>query len=759
MIKFKELIKNLRAFTILIVENDFTYIENSEEIVGRLYLSKFKIPKISEKLRLGGYIEVDNKINAFFDKIDQIKDVHDLALLSKIGPSSFNHYLDRIKQSGIANDLISVIAKEINEDNNNEFKNIFFNNGILDFESLGDYNDIIKTINSITDCQIIFRKEYPSEDKIDELLKELEITFKETKSNFCLSIIDKLLGRGDDGGRELIETIIKAHKEQNELKHICCLYTSKPGENFSLNSYEEYFIQEVKKNSSEETINKITSILSQCAYAEVFNSLRVKTIESAEKTLQIVLKNQKNIKYIINKSHEEGIPPYDAIKYWNTLSIQNEFDIREIENFRFIASLTSLFNENYLDNHPNFSDVSKELKMLNSFELFDYNVNKKYLSIAPGDIWLTENGDYYILVGQLCDLLLRKDSNIKDRNRNALIGELFKIEFGTSKNSKYEIDITNGRKSIYIDYFYETLSEEYKTMRIDISTPNICFADLKVLDLAMYNDTGICEINLYSTLDESIIQLLPINRDLYYENIKAEYKNIDILNDEQIEAILALDSLNFSKLKFKKEGDIIKYGLKRICRLKGRYFDSLYNNYLNHKGRIDLNLIETTSETSDLIISYCQFGNDDSSKKTIKLSVYTNRNGRYIMKNDLIQNLPNEFIPLANYFDDEVQLSDKKIAEIIEIEDTLQIKFRYRINEKTVAEIIKEDFDFRFLFKDNQNRYKDRMFYEEGKPEVMKTFATSKISINELLSGLIIPDIKEKVIIINGFLKIEEIEK
>ena len=759
MIKFKELIKNLRAFTILIVENDFTYIENSEEIVGRLCLSKSKIPMISEKLRLGGYKDVENKMNAFFDNLDQIGDSHDLTLLEKIGPSSFNHYLDKINKSGIANDLMSIIKEEINDDNSNEFKNIFFNSGILDFESLGDYNDIIKIINSIPDCQIIFRKEYPSEDKIDELLQELEITFRETKSNFCLSIIDKLLGRGDEGGRELIETIIQAHKQQNELKHICCLYTSKPRENLSLNSYEEYFIQEVKKNSNIETINKITSILAQCAYAEVFNSLRLKTIESAEKTLQIVLKNQKNIKYIIDKSHEEGIPPYDAIKYWNTLSIQNEFDIREIENFRFIASLTSLFNENYLENHPNFSDVGQELKMLNSFELFDYNVNKKYLSIAPGDIWQDQNGDYYILVGQLCDLLLRKESNIKDRNRNALIGELFKIEFGKPKNSKFEIDITNGRKSIYIDHFYETSSKEYKTIRIDVSTPNIRFADLKVLDLAMYNDTGICDIDLHSTLDEAIIQLLPINRDLYYESIKAEYKDIDILNDEQMKTILALDSLDFSKLKFSREGDTIKHGIKRICRLKGRYFDSLYNNYLNHKGRIDLNLIENTNEVSEVKTSYCQFGNSESSKKIIKLNVYTNRNGRYIMKSDLARNLPSEFTLLADYFDDEIQLSDKRIAEIIEIEDTLQIKFRYRINEKTVAEISMEDFDFRFLFKDNQNRYKDRAFYEEGKPEILKSFANSKISINELLSGIIIPDINEKVIIINGCLKKEKIEE
>ncbi|MBP2615553.1 hypothetical protein [Chryseobacterium jejuense] len=760
MIKFKELIKNLRAFTILIVENDFTYIENSEEIVGRLCLSKSKIPMISEKLRLGGYEDVENKINAFFDSLDQIGDSHDLTLLDKIGPSSFNHYLDKINQSGIANDLMSIITKEINDDNSNEFKNIFFNSGILDFESLGDYNDIIKTINSIPDCQIIFRKEYPSEDKIDELLQELEITFKETKSNFCLSIIDKLLGRGDDGGRELIETIVKAHKEQNELKHICCLYTSKPGENLSLNLYEEYFIQEVRKNSNAETINKITSILAQCAYAEVFNSLRVKTIESAEKTLEIVLKNQKNIKYIIDKSHEEGIPPYDAIKYWNTLSIQNEFDSREIEDFRFIASLASLFNKKYLDDNPNLPQVGRELKLLNTYELFDYNVNKKHLPIAPGDIW-ESNGNYYILVGQLCDLLLRGGSN----KRKSKIAELFKIEFGrhSDQKHKYDIIIDSGKKIIYIDYFLKNGSDVHETLKIDISTPNICFADLSILDLSMFNESGECSINIDECLNEDVKLVLPTGKDVYYEALRENYIEMKKISFEHILGMLdILEPLDFSKFKFEKEGSIISHKIKRICRLKGRYFDSLYNNYLNNKGRIDLNLIDNIEEEVEAIILNFELGEGIDSKHELRdFHLYKSKKDKYIKLSDLKLRLP-AYEKLFSYAQSEKLTMDSKLQyELIENNEGIYtLQYKYHFNNKDYSS--KSLFSFKDLFSktrpDAEGKFliegndEELSFIEEGHPK-------RKISIEELKKGIFVPDEKQKLKLINGVLEREVYEE
>lgn len=755
MNKLKELIKTLKAFTILIVENDFTYVEKAEEIVGLLSsFTKYRCQKVCSELNDRGFSQIAKELELYLENIQQTG-VHEISLLTTIGASSLKHYLNKIGHPTIADNIISIIDAEIQQDESNKFKDVFFNNGILNHESLADYSILISEISSISECQFIYRKEYPAEDEMSHLLQEIASMMEATNSDFCLSIIDKLLGKGDERGRELIQEIIKAHKGDDKIKHICCLYTSRPREG-KLEFYEDYFIQEVQKSTTEETIINIENVLAQSAYAAVFNLLRVKTIDSAETTLNLVLKNQKNIKYIIDKSHEEGIPAYDAIKYWNDLSIRNQFDAREVKDFGFIARLATFFNKDYLADHPGLSQVSKELKELNTYELFDYNINKKHLSIAPGDIWKDDNGDYYILVGQLCDLLLRKESN----DRNARIGELLKIEFGTSQKTKFDIVVSNGKKSIYIDNFYDKLVKDYKTIKVDISTPNIFFADLKVLDLAMYNEKGLCDIDISAELDESIKQVLSANRDIYYETLKEDYENIGVLNVRQLAATLSLDPVDFSKLKFQRDGNVVSHGLQRICRLKGRYFDSLYNNYLNNKGRIDLNLIDTTVETSEIKTLHCQFGNDSSFRKSIELDIYTNKKGSYILKKELLLMLPEEFHELAFYFDDEIKLSDKKIAEIITIDDkSFELKFRYRLNDKKVAEISDNELDYRSLFKDYPGNYKEKSFHPVGNPNDAKPFSAKKVNINELISGIIIPDTKEKLAIINGILKIEQIEQ
>ncbi|MDV3931284.1 hypothetical protein [Elizabethkingia anophelis] len=757
MSKLQELIKTLRAFTILIIENDFSYIEDPKLILGNLcVLPEKNFNNIITELEKKQFSELSLQLKDFITNWKDISE-DNKRIFKEMGVDYLYKFLEKINLTNIIDASLTSLSKLISEDEDDQLKLIFLKNGIFIDETVPKYQEILEHIKSIDECRIIIRREQPTSTEWEDFILEIEESVLETQSNFCLSIIDKSLGGGGQEGKELIKDLIEKHKDNEKIKHICCLYTSTPSFG-GLENYNDYFVQEISKNS-EQTIDDIVSVLTQSAYAEVFNSMRVKTIKSAEKTLQVVLKNQKNIKYIIDKSHEEGILPYHSIKYWNELSIQNEFDIREIDDFRFIASLTSFFNKDYLNDHPNLSDVSKELKDLNTFELFDYNVNKKHLSISPGDIWKTEEGKYYILLGQSCDLLLRKEPSKNDKYRNALIGELFEIEFGSSQKTKFDIVVNNGKKTIYIDHFYDLVTNDHKTIKIDISTPNIVFADLKVLDLAMFNDDGMCGINLQLELNETIKQILPINRDLYYSDIKTEYKRLENFNTEQLSIVSSMDSIEFSRINFKKNGNIINHGLQRVCRLKGRYFDSLYNNYLNHKGRIDLNLIENTNETSTVKSIYCQFGNNEVSRKKIELNVYSNKIGNYLLKKELIINLPSEFHQLADYFDDEIKLSDKKIAEIIQIdENSLEMKFRYRIDDKMPVEIGVNEFDFRFLFKNNQNRYKEKGFHEVDSPQDIKPFSSTKISIEQLISGIIIPDNKEKVVIINGFLKIEQIE-
>lgn len=753
MTKLHDLIKSLRAFTILIVENEFTYLDKGDIILGHLcMIGSKRLKQVQVDLQNHGFKILAEGIENFFISWNQI-DEDSLVIFNRMGADYIERFLESIKLEHILKDPLNLLNKELAEDNEDTIKSIFLKNGIFNYETVPKYVDILKILDSIDECRVIIRKDRPVATEWDKFKTELEQTIEQTHSSFCLSIIDKNLGDGANEGRELIKDLINDHKDFNDFNHICCLYTSTAAPIVPIN-YDDYFVQEISKNSSD-TIGDLVSSLAYSAYAEVFNSMRVKTIASAEKTMEIVLKNQKNIKYIIDKSQEEGILPYDSLRYWNELSVQNFFDNQEIKDFKFIASLASFFTKDYLNDHPNFADISEELKKLNSFELFDYNVNKKHFALAPGDIWKSEDGSYYILVGQVCDLQLRRDSN----ERNAKIGELFKIQFGTSPKNKFDIVVTNGRKSIYVDNFYDHATSNFTTLKIDISTPNIFFADLKVLDLAMYNDDGSCSLDVNSELEENLRQVLPVNRDKYYDELREMISLLVDADREQLRIAIDANPLNFSKLNFNVENTLVSFGLKRICRLKGRYFDSLYNNYLNHKGRVDLNLIDSANEICEQKTFYCQFGNDDTSLKNIDVDLYTKKNLSYVLKAELISKLPTEFHTLAKYFDDEINISDKKVAEIIHKDnDSFLIKFRYRYDEKKVAEISQLDFEYKNIFKERSSLYKDKIYHIMNDTE-NRVFSQNRITFDELKLGIVIPDTNEKIFIVNGFIKTEKIER
>ncbi|WP_407485302.1 hypothetical protein [Elizabethkingia miricola] len=759
MNKLQELIRTLRAFTILIIENDFSYIDDPKLILGHLsILPEKNFNHIINEFEKENLLDLSSKLKSFIEKWRGISN-HDMKMLEDMGIDYIDKYLEKIGNEEIIEDSLDALSNLISEDHDDKVKSIFLKNGIFEEVTVPKYKEIFEHVRLIDECRIIIWKNSPTSHEWDNFKSVIENAISETQSSFCLSIIDKNLGGGANEGKELIKRLIKEHKNDQHFNHICCLYTSTATSN-DLVDYDDYFVQEISKNS-ENSIDDIVYALTQSAYAEVFNSLRVKALESIEQTMNIVLKNQKNIKYIISESHKEGIPAYDAIKYWNWLSIQNEFDTREVKDFRFIGSLTSLFNKNYLNDNPRLAQVSNELKLLNTYELFDYNVNKKHLSIAPGDIWEIK-GNYYILVGQLCDLLLRGGSN----KRKSKIGELFKIDFGrhSDQEHKYDIVTDKGKKVIHIDYFYRLDSDVHETIRIDISTPNICFADLSVLDLCMYNDSGDCTINVNEVLNEDIKLLLPTGKDIYYEELKKQYSDLLAQSVDQLIPILnSYESLDFSKFKFTKEGDeIVNHHIRRVCRLKGRYFDSLYNNYLNNKGRIDLNLIDNVEEEVDAILLKFELFGDETSKQEIReFNIYKTKHDKYIKLSELKVKLPMYEKLFSHALSEKLTMDSKVQYELTEEEIGIYVlQYKYHLNPKDYS--AKQLFSFKDLYNTPRPKTNDtfriegemetRSFIEDGHPK-------RKLTIEELKKGVVIFESKQKIKLLNGVLEREEYEQ
>ncbi|GAB3337648.1 hypothetical protein GCM10027429_22300 [Marivirga atlantica] len=763
MSKLNDLIKSLKAYTIIIIEDEITYIDDPIKLLIEFCLSEDRVKKsIIEELdtlsfsSLGkAIIDFDEKFNPLLVNSEDVQNFlpggHLARFLKKLG-----------KEELLQNEVYDEFERLIEEDGETQsIKACFAKYGIYLSINETHYNELLTELKKIEEVEILYYKQTPGADK-EPFYKDIQKSVKRTNSNFCLAIIDKSLSTGsaNEVGKDfIIDDLVGEFKDNPELRFIACLYTSRPDSvEKELLEYEDFFIEEITKGS-ERVIEKMTKSLAQSAFAEVFNSIRNKKNVSTEEAFTLVLKNQKNIKHIIQESHSEGIPPYDAAKYWFELAERKKFDDHEVEDFKFIAGLSAFFRQNYLDDHPKTSEIGDELLKINTFEIFDYNVNKKYLPIAPGDIWQID-GSYYMILGQLCDTLLRKDNT-----RKAKLAELFKIELSQEiASEKYEVRLSGGNKFVFINNFFDISDNNYKTIQIEISTPNLFYADFSVLDLCMFNDEGNCIINPYEELENDIKLILPQNKDRYYQNLKIGYQKLAEINiDELLSSMAFNDPIDFPITKVKKVNDKFSYNIKRVCRLKGRYYDSLYNNYLNNKGRIDLNLIDNTPELiRKVTLRFKLPGDDDSTRELKNFDLWSAKGKEFFRLSDVQAALIDYQDLLSFNIEDKFSLDGITHYKLIkESHVEYHLNHKYRIDDGKYLQ--KTEFSFNDLFGEvKPNNNPNFQIIDSGEIKSFlndQGYATKKLTIEELKMGVIIFDKSLKIQLIKGVLKKNKYEK
>lgn len=753
MSKFKELIKSLRAYTLVVIENEFTLIDDMLKLLAFYCLSDGNISeRINEDLSENGFVEVADLLKNF--KLEFLELERDEELINRIPAlDSFDFYLDKVNGKQI---LESFDVKKFNEiienDELNFIKNTFLKFGALNTYPENQYNEIISQINEIENTQILYYNRTPVIDGYKNFIDTIKKSIELSNSNFYICLIDKSLGNGEDSsGKDFALNELTGLNKEAELNCVCFIYTSRPTAGADPpTELKHYYAQEIEK-SSPPNFEDISKVLAQSAYATVFDNICKNLNSSVSSSLDTVLKNQKNIKYIVDKSHEEGISPYDSIKYWYNLLLQKYFEENEIENYSYVATLSSFFKNDFLEDHQNMSEIYGDMKDLNNYELFDDNVNKKLLPIAPGDIWYS-NGNYYILMGQLCDMLIRKGGkNGKVNTRNGKIGELLKINFEKIdfKKDKYHIEVVNNKKFIYIQNF-KTIEGDYQKLKIDISTPNIDFVELRVIDLCMFNKNGDCKLNINTELEDEIKNMMNENKDIYFYDLQKKYKNIAFNNLSQIISALNEDSpVKFGMTSFNFSNNIVDYNIKRVSRLKGRYYDSLYNNFINNKGRVDLNLIDNYAIKSERIQLNCQIENLEDTIEKIEIDLYSNKDEKYFLKKDLTKLLSNNFSELLNLLEEQINPFDKNHLSFLENEN-YELLFLIKFEGKSIT-----SFDYRQLFKANQSKYKSLNYFIDGLPENLISFNGNSISLENLRTGIEIPDTKEVVKLHNGIITIK----
>ncbi|WP_419699042.1 hypothetical protein [Mucilaginibacter sp. NFX135] len=576
--------------------------------------------------------------------------------------------------------------------------------------------------------------------------------------------MDKQLGTGGAGeeGKVFIADEIIPKNKKSDKKIICCLYTSSPVEIIP-NKFEEYFLQEIGKTDPEKD-DKMVKAIARASYAQVFNKIMNRRQLSATNALNLVLRNQKNIKYIIKEALNEGIPGYEAIKYWFDLAENQQFDALEVEDIKFIAGITNFFDTEFLEDSAQLGEITNELKELNSFELFDFSVNTKHQPLAPGDIWKSANGEHFILMGQLCDTLIRNNNT-----RKAKIGELLKLRVEELQvgGSKFKIRVEDEVKTILIQNF-KLADGTFKRIDIDVSTPEAEFADLLVLDLCMFNDEGKCFLDLKKEPRSDIFNLLPKNIESYYRDLVTFFSGIVPLITQQNQELLSLvnEAVKFSRTHFVvREPEIIDFGLQRVGRLKGRFFDSVYNNYLNNKGRVDLNLIDNYKEQISIVKLKCIYWGDTGSLVEVEnVNLWAKDGIICFVKDDLMKMIPSQFISLLSLCPNILIITNQATEyELSHEEDGgYKLAFKYFFGDKKF--IAKDKFSYNVLF--NEQKPVSNPYFKVEGDETQYTFmdegnvhARNPLSIEQLKAGVTVFEKKAVLKIVNGILIRTDLEE
>ncbi|MDO3627601.1 hypothetical protein [Mucilaginibacter sp. BT774] len=759
MSRLPVLMRALRAFTVVIIENALQYETDPGIILGKFSLKRCNRAKICSTLCDLGHKDCADLLQKFYVAFEQSARKPEIE--AKGAENFFKHYIT--KDCGITDlnedEVMSCLGKLIAADESDEVKSALMKYGLFSIEE-ADYNEIISEIHQVEESEILFYKGDPPAHAIETFFLELDEASQRTGSEFCLAIVDKKLGTGgaDEEGRNFIINQVVPENEKRDKKIICCLYTSSPVELIPT-EFTDYFIQEVGKTSAEK-LDVISRTLARSAYAQVFNILMLQCQRSAANAREMVLKNQKNIKYVLQHSIREGIPGFEAIKYWFNLAQQYQLEQVELVSLPLIAGIINFFDNQHLEDHPHIGKIGPELKELNSFELFDKNVNQKFQPVTPGDIFQIGT-EHYILMGQLCDISLRSTNT-----RKAKLGELLKLSFIEipGDDEKYSITVDDGRKSITIQNF-PMEDGTYTNIVIDVSTDTTEFAELAALDTVMFNEKGEARLSIDKSKQIDALKIMPEHLSQYYLILQDKYILLKSVKDAAQTDLTALinSDVRFSTLNFAAAGDTVNLGFKRIARLKGRYFDSVYNNFLNNKGRIDLNLIDNSPEYASTVKLTCSFLPDHNPLQVIENANLWFSKGNYYFKTDeLISLLPEGFRPLLNLYGTETISTGSHMYDLTKNEDgSYNLDLKYYIHKNLYQG--KSVYSYKTLFNENKP-VNDPLFRVDGE-DIDQNFLNeaghpaNPLSLEQLKKGVTVNEKKVHLQLVNGILIRKDLEE
>lgn len=406
----------------------------------------------------------------------------------------------------------------------------------------------------------------------------------EEKSVVC--IVDNYLA-GTNRAQEII-SLISTKNTPKRKNIIGSVFSSKElFEEISDKLYFEY--------TSKETPDRLKACLAKSAYNYFISVLQEKTIDGLNKAFETAIKNKGIAFFLSRKAQKEGMSEYEIINDWiKLLSITAPEDSGTIKR---LIGLSRVINS--LDDSNDLPDDS--LQRLNTLEAFDYSVNDYYLPVAAGDVFTNDKGEWFVLIGQDCDMARRPTKP----PRNAL-AELLPANIRRQTCCE---KWSNNLKTASIYSFRRTKESESEVLQVDYQQRN--FIANEIINLCAFNADGQCRISLTENPSEDQLQLMPEYMITYYKDLQAYFSSVKVLKEQANDAFETVISQEYAPRllsvgHYVLDEDVARFNLRRVCRLTHSYVYYLYKLFLEYRGRQPfqtINLIRQEEVTLPVIFN------------------------------------------------------------------------------------------------------------------------------------------------------------
>lgn len=338
--------------------------------------------------------------------------------------------------------------------------------------------------------------------------------------------------------------------------------------------YEEISDKLYFEYASKEKPEELKSCIARSAYNYFISELKNETLVSMSTAFDKALKNKGIAFFLAQKAQTEGAAEYEIINDWIRL-----LAITPRENTNTIKRMIRLSRViNSLEDTEELPDA--DLQKLNTLEAFDYTINDYFLPVAAGDIFTNSKGEWFVLIGQDCDMA----RSITRTPKNAL-AELLPAK--VRRQTEFD-KWANDLRSASIYSFRKTIDAECEVLQVEYQ--NRQYISNEILNLCSYNSDGQCKISLSEPLNLNQEQLIPNYMTTYYSKLQHFFNAVKTLRTQAECAFEAVIAEEYSPrlLSFKdfdKTSETVSFDLRRVCRLTHDYVFYLYKLYLEYRGR------------------------------------------------------------------------------------------------------------------------------------------------------------------------------